>query len=83
MSTESTPWHRSGWFAIALLVGFLACMSQAVISGLNLTMGQGLTPEQLDGLRVRFFPTALGALIFGGLLVRGIARPGAPDRPAA
>ena len=75
------PWHRSGWFAIALLVGFLACMSQAVISGLNLTMGHGLAPEALDALRARFVPTAIGAVVFGALLVRGIVRPGQPDRP--
>jgi hypothetical protein len=81
VSASAPPWHRSGWFAIVLLVGFLACMSQAVISGLNLTMGQGLSPEVLDRLRARFVPTAIGAVVFGALLVRGIVRPGQPDRP--
>lgn len=79
--SDRTAWHRSGWFAIALLVGFLACMSQAVISGVNLTMGQGLTPDQLAALRLRFVPTAIGAAVFGVVLVWGIVRPGQPDRP--
>lgn len=77
---DSPPhWSESGWFAIALLVVFLAGMSQGLIALTKVTLEEGLDPETARSLWIRFSVAATFAALTGALLLRGILRPGRPD----
>lgn len=74
---------QSGWFAIAVLVVWLGCMSQGLISFTKVTLEEGLDPATTVALWQRFAAFAVGAVLTGGFLVWGIVRPAPPERPAA
>lgn len=71
---------ESGWFAIAVLVVFLGCMSQGLISVTKVTLEEGLDPDTAAALWKRFALFATGAAVTGGILVRGIVKPTEPRK---
>ena len=74
---------QSGWFAIAMLVVFLGCMSQGLISVTKVTLEDGLDPATRAALWKRFAAFAVGAALTGGILVRGIITPTEGTSPDA